>query len=123
MAGSYSATASGGGTAAGGGAGGGPGGSWGIPCPDSVAFGSPFQLVPSLSGTYCSSLSHILTVGARLPGTVAHGVLRAPRTATRWSPAGPGSTHPLRGDRGSPAVQPDGVAGQADTRWCTAAAG
>src|SRR6201991_2303503 len=48
--------------------------------PLNVAFGSPFQNRPSFSGTYCSSLSHISTVGARLPGLVSQGTLRTPRT-------------------------------------------
>src|SRR6202008_4006203 len=64
------------------GGGGGPDGSGGSTCPGGsspglfcgppwpvyVAFGSPFQFHPSFSGTYAWSLSHILTVGARLPG-------------------------------------------------------
>src|ERR1700757_1722708 len=89
VAGSYWAAAIGGGAEPGTGgpaAGGGePGGSWGMPWPDSVALGSPFQLLPSLSGTYCSLLSQSFTVGARLPGTVSHGVLRAPRTLSHES--------------------------------------
>src|SRR5277367_28774 len=95
VAGSYSAAAMGGGggpgAACGGGAvgatdpGGVPGGSCGTAWPVAVAFGSPFQLKPSLSGTYCSLLSHIFTVGARLPGTVSHGMLRAPRTLNHES--------------------------------------
>jgi hypothetical protein len=48
--------------------------------PDNVAFGSPFHDMPSLSGTYSSSLSHIRAVGARFQGLVSHGMLRAPRT-------------------------------------------
>src|SRR5882757_9217576 len=57
-----------------------PGGSCGMPWPDRVALGSPFQLLPSFSGTYCSLLSQSATLGARLPGTVSHGVLRTART-------------------------------------------
>src|ERR1700704_3438127 len=48
--------------------------------PLNVALGSPFQNRPSFSGTYCSSLSHISTVGARLPGLVSQGTCRTPRT-------------------------------------------
>src|SRR3954453_12845511 len=48
--------------------------------PGRGGLGSPFQLKPSLSGTYVSSLSHILTEGARFPGTVTHGMLCAPST-------------------------------------------
>src|SRR5271154_2152951 len=48
--------------------------------PLNVALGSPFQNRPSLRGTYGSSLSHISTVGARLPGLVSQGSLRTPRT-------------------------------------------
>src|ERR1700709_2556303 len=57
-----------------------PLGNCGTPWPLNVAFGSPFQNRPSFSGTYCSSLSHISTVGARLPGLVSPGPLRTPRT-------------------------------------------
>src|SRR6201986_2652839 len=52
--------------------------------PLNVAFGSPFQTRPSFSGTYCSSLSHISTVGARLPGLVAQCTVRTPRTFKSW---------------------------------------
>src|ERR1700749_2739544 len=57
-----------------------PFGNCGTLCPLNVALGSPFQNRPSLSGTYCSSPSHISIVGARLPGFVSQGVLRTPRT-------------------------------------------
>ena len=64
--------------------GGDPGGSCGIsrpdPRPGRVALGSPFQLKPSFSGTYCWSLSHSSTVGALFAGLLSHGMLRTPRT-------------------------------------------
>lgn len=82
VAGSYSAvvTGAGGGAAAAAGAAAVPVRGCGTGCPDSVAFGSPFQLKPSLRGMYSSSLLHIAAVGARFPGFVKHGALRAPRT-------------------------------------------
>src|SRR5258708_40281658 len=84
-------------------AGGDPGGSCGMSWPDRVALGSPFQLKPSLSGTYCSLLSHNFTVGARLPGTVSHGMFRAPRTLSGES----GGTRQYRTPAGRSGKSPD----------------